>query len=379
MNSKERHELRYQRRKAAREQKRKTRLPVEDCVDLITFENLVKATDKCKKGVSWKPSVISYTSNTCINAVRIKESIKSRKYRHKKFVCFRLVERGKVRDIKAPSIRDRVLQRCMCDNILIPAVEDSLVYDNSANIKGKGTSFSERRFVVHLHKHFRKYGRTGGILFFDFKNYFGNVEQERNINIFQKYQVSEYCISLLREFICDETGIGIGLGQQPSQISGVLYPNNFDHEIKEKWRCKFNGRFMDDGYIILPSLNALKVLKKKIIDLAARNGIHINYKKLQIVRLTDPIVFLKKRFRMTDTGKVIMKQKKGFMRKERIRLRKYKHLMDEGIMTFKQILQCFKSFYGTIPKKMKYARKEICEYFNKLFVNQFVEGLQYAI
>ena len=61
MNSKERHELRYQRRVAKREEKRKQALEGVDTLELLfDFDNLIISFKRCKKGVSWKHSVQYY-------------------------------------------------------------------------------------------------------------------------------------------------------------------------------------------------------------------------------------------------------------------------------------------------------------------------------
>ena len=64
MNSKERHEARYQRRKAAREEKRRARLgKYDDFNNLLDANNLIGAFERSQKGVSWKSSVQRYEMN----------------------------------------------------------------------------------------------------------------------------------------------------------------------------------------------------------------------------------------------------------------------------------------------------------------------------
>lgn len=68
MTSEERHEARYRRRKAAREQKRREKLGKYDNFDLICdADNLYKAFKNCKRGVSWKESMQRYEANALKN------------------------------------------------------------------------------------------------------------------------------------------------------------------------------------------------------------------------------------------------------------------------------------------------------------------------
>ena len=64
MNSAERHEARYQRRKAAREAKRRKRLDVYDNFDRVaSIPALIRANFDSRKGVMWKASVARYTAH----------------------------------------------------------------------------------------------------------------------------------------------------------------------------------------------------------------------------------------------------------------------------------------------------------------------------
>ncbi len=338
------------------------------------MENLIHASDLCRRGVSWKARVQNWTADTCLNAYRLRRDVLTGRYRKGPVKEFRIKERGKVRNIKAPAYKDRVLQRCICDNVLVPAVKESLLYDNSANIKGRGTSHTERRFKLYIRRLYRKYGRQGGILFFDFRNYFGSIEQDRLMGILRNYRIPDLIMGILETSLCDDTGRGIGLGQPASQIAGTLYPNAFDHTVREVDRVMAYGRFMDDGYIILPDMEHLKYLKDRIPVLLSLNGITVNRKKLKIIRFTEHFRYLKKRYYLTASGKLVCRQKRGYVRNEKRRLRKYAGLLLKGRMTFQQILCCYKSFRGTIPKQMKYAAKELDRYFNRLFIQDFLTG-----
>ena len=77
-----------------------------------------------------------------------------------------------------------------------------------------------------------------------------------------------------------------------------------DHRIKEVYRCRYYGRYMDDFYIIHSDKAFLKELRREIEAGLAAIGLRLN-DKTQIFPLAHGIEFLGFRTYMTDTGKVV--------------------------------------------------------------------------
>ena len=161
---------------------------------------------------------------------------------------------------------------------------------------------------------------------------------------------------------------GLGLGSQVSQISAVFYPNNIDHFIKDKCQIKTYGRYMDDGYIICNDLNKLKDIVKKFEEKCTELNIIMNKKKCRIIKLTSQFSYLKIRFFITKTGKIVKRLAKMGIIKERKRLRKFFKYLKEGRMSFNQIYLNFHSWLCSRRNGYSYHIKlnMIC-YYNKLF------------
>lgn len=83
-------------------------------------------------------------------------------------------------------------------------------------------------------------------------------------------------------------------------------------------------------------------------------GIIPNPKKTQIIKLSRGFTFLKTKFFLTDTGKVIMKPAHDSIVRERRKLKKFKKFHDNGEMTLKQIEQSYMSWRGFILQKNAY-------------------------
>lgn len=199
--------------------------------EILTDMNvLYDAFQKCKKNTDWKYSVQKYEANLLVNLNTLRKSLINGTYRQKKFSEFDVCERGKTRHIKSIDISDRVLQRALCDNILFPAVEKYLIYDNGASQTGKGIGFSRKRLVKHLCDYYKKYGNDGYILLMDYHNFFGSIPHDKTIEMFRKCIKDERVMKLLEYLISTFDGnVGVGIGSQISQIIGIYYPTPVDN------------------------------------------------------------------------------------------------------------------------------------------------------
>ena len=153
MNSLERKELRYQRRKKKREDKLITNSnKYADVNKCFTFNKVYGYAKKCTRNVCYKKSTINFklhmfsiVGSTCYN-------IKNNCYKVGKTNKFKINERGKIRDIDAPLIQDRLVHKVISNEILIPLYDSKLIYDNGASTINKGFSFAIKRVKTILRK-----------------------------------------------------------------------------------------------------------------------------------------------------------------------------------------------------------------------------------
>lgn len=174
MTSEERHELRYQRRCQRRQAKRLARsIACGSFEEAFSFSNLFQAGQTCCKNVNWKCSTQRYRMNIISNTARTHAELMAGTYKSRGFYEFDIYDRGKWRHIRSVHITERAVQRNLCDQVITKVFQPAFIYDNAASIKGKGIDFAMDRLNCHLQRHFRKHGLKGGILVFDFKDYFG--------------------------------------------------------------------------------------------------------------------------------------------------------------------------------------------------------------
>ena len=322
---------------------------------LTDLNLLYDAFQKCIKGVSWKCSIQRYEANVLVELMKIRESLLNHTYRQKAFFEFDINERGKHRHIKSLHISDRVLQRNLCDNILIPCLYKELIYDNGASVKGKGIEFTRNRFIAHLQKFYRRHGNKGYILLVDFSKFFDSIPHEQLMEMLREKIPDKEVLDLI-EYLVSTFGEekSLGIGSQISQIFGIFYPTRLDNYIKIVKGCKYYGRYMDDFYIIHEDKAYLKNLLIEIRKIAGDMGLTINEHKTQICRIDKGFIFLKTYYFMTDTGKIVKRPCKKNVTRERRKLKKLKTKMDYGEAYFDDIYQSYKSWRGSIKKYNSY-------------------------
>lgn len=260
---------------------------------------------ECRRGVSWKGSVQSLISEAPLRINKIYHSLHNGSFKSKGFVSFDICERGKQRHIRSIDLDTRIVQRCLCNDSLVPVLTRKFIYDNGAAIRGKGYTFAVNRAVRHLRQYYRAHGTDGYILLFDFSKFFDSISHRLLKSIIQHEYSDDRIVNLLSYFIDEFGDVGIGLGSQISQILALAAADRIDHTIKEQLHIRYYGRYMDDGYLIHSSksflIHCLDVLKRVCSEL----GIIINWKKTQIIKLSRGFTFLKVRFNLTRSGKII--------------------------------------------------------------------------
>lgn len=334
--------------------------------DVFTYRNLFASYKKCLKGVRWKGKVQYYQHHALTNLYTTYKEIYNETFKTGKFYEFNLMERGKLRKIKSVSFKERVVQRCFCDYCLVPLLSKYFIYDNYACIKEKGMHFALKRMKYILQKGYRKYKTNNFyILQYDFKSFFDTIPHKELVNSVCAIVKDEKLCNLYRKLVNDFGGdVGLGLGSQISQISALFYPKDLDHYFKKKNLLAY-GRYMDDGFLISKEINNLKSYRTTLIKKMDQLKLKPNYKKIHIKRISHGFVYLKARYFLTNSGKVIIKPNRKNITRNRKKLLKLvnKNKTFNCIDSFAKIvignLKCFNA-YNTIKnfKDLYYSIKE---------------------
>jgi hypothetical protein len=76
-------------------------------------------------------------------------------------------------------------------------------------------------------------------------------------------------------------------------------------------RVKYCGRYMDDLYLIHESKDYLQECLQTIVELCAKLKPAVNMNKTRIVKLSEGVDFLKGKYRLLPSGKVLRLQGRG--------------------------------------------------------------------
>lgn len=375
MTSVERRKARKLRRMEKRQSKKTAFLEKYNDFNLVTnTDNLYRAFKMSRRGVSWKESVQRYENEALQNINDTKKKLLNGESVQKGFVEFQIHERGKVRHIRSVHISERIVQKCLCDEVLVPIITRSLIYDNGASIKNKGVSFAMRRLRCHLTKFYRENkSNKGYALVIDFSKYFDNILHDKLFEMQKNNLTDERIFNLYKSFITVfGDGISLGLGSQVSQISAIAYPNKLDHYCKEVLRIKYYGRYMDDTYLIHKDKEYLEYCFSEIKRICNELGIKLNQKKTRIVSLDEGFWFLKGKYILLESGKIISKPARDGALRMRRKLRKFLKMVEDGTMSLLDVYSSYQSFRSHLMQFDSYhIIHNMDKYYSKLFVNNY--------
>ena len=370
MTSEKRRERRYQRRKARRDQKRKeVAEQYTNPEDSFGMFPIAHAYKRVRKGSPWKTSTQMYGGDIFLNAGNEAERLENRTWKPGKTNRFKVKERGKERDIQSVHIREKCVQNSVTSNCLIPILGRSLIDNNAASLPGKGTDYCLKRLTDDLRRHYRIYGLHGRMMLYDFSGYFSHIRHDTLMTDVERYVISDDILWMIRRQVESFDGEeGLGLGSPISQIFAVFYPNRLDHRFTDTCGLEGYGRYMDDGYAdIPPDVDEQEILRMFYEECKALSIIP-NPKKCHVIDFGKPFTFLKVRYQVSETGKIVRRMSREGIRKERDRIRAHRRLVDSGRMTYEEARL---NLYSWLCSRKRASTYHVCldaiVYFNRIF------------
>ena len=319
---------------------------------MLDFQNMYRAYRRAAAGKRNKQEVIDFELDLSRNLWEIIHQMEKKTYRVGGYHQFMIYD-PKERRIEALSFRDRVVQHCLCDNILKPYFENRLIYDNAACREGKGTDYARDRLTGFLREHYKKHGTKGYILKYDIRHYFDSIDHEMLKGRLRDIP-ERNVLGLLYHIIQSHEGIvdpmtgrkkGLPLGNQTSQWFALYYLDPMDRLIKERMRIKHYVRYMDDGILVHESKEYLNEVLAQMREKAKELHLEFN-QKTQIVPISEGVDFLGFRFYLTDTGKVIRRLRTSNKRRWKRRLKKFKEEYRVGNRSLEEITRSVASYRG---------------------------------
>jgi len=287
---------------------------------LCSFENLVLAYKKARKGKTRKTYVIEFTRNLKDNLFELRNELLMHTYNPRKLKTF-IHRDPKTRKISKSAFRDRIVHHAIC-NVIEEMFDRTFVYDSYANRKGKGTHNALKRFDFFKRKVSKNNSKRCYILKADIQHYFETVNHDILLKILSRRINNDNVLYLIKKIMANTVQSGEGakslnisilkgmpLGNLTSQFFANVYLNEFDQFVKHKLKCKYYIRYVDDFVIFHNSLKSLNYYKKQINQfLTNRLDIVLHSEKSKIIELSKGINFLG--FKIFYHHKIVSKKNK---------------------------------------------------------------------
>lgn len=315
---------------------------------IIDFDNLYDSMMKCRRKVSWKPSVKAFMINSEENLHRLHDQLVSGTFKNGKPREI-LITYPKRREALSISFKDRIYQRSINDNILYPAMSKTFIESNVACQNGKGSRFTRKLLNRYLWAFYRNYGLNGYVLQIDIKGYYRHMHHDKVLKDFER-QLDCGTLKRVKEVLDFQYKgeKGYNPGSQMVQIAGISHPSALDHLIKEKLHIKYYIRYMDDFLLFHQNKEYLEKVLKVIKEQLATLGLEVNAKKTHIRSIKEPFMFIGFVYRVTPTGKIVTVVNPQTIKHTKRKIKKMIRLCLKGRITKAKVDECFNAHLNHI-------------------------------
>jgi len=311
--------------------------------ELISWENLVLASDKARKGKTNRPVVQRFDYNLENELIQLQDELTSFEYLPGEFKTF-WITRPKPRLISAAPYRDRVIHHALM-NVLEPVLDRRFHPDSYACRKEKGTHAASDRCQQWLRK--KKY-----FAHLDVEKFFPSIDHQIMKNIFRKFIKDSNVLNLM-DMIVDcsaeqekvtnwfpgdnlltpaERKSGLPIGNLSSQWFGNWYLNEVDHFMTAHLGIGAYVRYCDDIVIFDNDREKLKDAMFMLEDKMGEMRLKIHKKDLHVHPSYKGLTFVG--FRTKRTYKKLAKKNVQLFRR---RLRWMLEAYQNGMLDDKDV------------------------------------------
>ena len=227
----------------------------------VTFEKVLLAHKKARKGKREKKDVIIFELNLESEILRLEDELKHGKYKAGIYKTFKVYE-PKERTIMAAPYTDRVVHQWYVENFIKPYFVPQFINTSYAGIDGRGMHKASKD-VQKAMRNAKSKWQNYYILKMDVTKYFQNIDKRILWNILKRKIKDKKLLWLTREILLSTEGMkGLPLGNYTSQMFANIYLNELDQYAKHQLKCKFYFRYMDDIVILCEN----KLIAKKNLE-----------------------------------------------------------------------------------------------------------------
>ena len=224
---------------------------------IITFENLLRASRQAQKGKRLNGNVLAFNYRLEQELFQLQAELRVQSYRPGEYRTFEIRDR-KRRLISAAPYRDRVVHHALC-NVIMPLLERTLIGQTYANRVGYGSHRALKQFTDWT----RRYRYC---LQCDIQKYFPSIDHEilkALIRCKIKCPETLWLIDCIIDGSNEQVPVieyfpgdglltpvqrrrGLPIGNLTSQFFANLYLSPLDHFVQEKLKLGHYLRYVDD-------------------------------------------------------------------------------------------------------------------------------------
>ncbi len=337
--------------------------------ELCSYDNLLLAFQKARKGKTTRPDVVAFEQNLHENLLILRSELLFHTYTPRPQTTF-IIRDPKTRKITKSDFRDRVVHHALC-NIIEPIFEKAFIFDSYANRRRKGVLKALGRFSFFSRKASRNFSTACFVLKADIKHYFDTVSHEVLFSILKKKIPDKKVLWLIRRIIKSNgfkgKPTGMPLGNLTSQFFANVFLNELDQFVKHTIKAKYYLRYVDDFVVLHRSPVVLEEYKKRINTfLASSLSLQLHPDKTKIRKLSQGLTFLGCR---VFTNHILLARKniQHFNRKKQALFSAY----ELGLSTYDELYDVIEGWLAHVQHLNTYKlRKKIIQEWSFHFLHE---------
>lgn len=270
---------------------------------VTSFENLLRAYRKARRGKRSKPGVSEFGLNLERELLALQRSLLEGTYQPGEYQLFTIYER-KPRVIAAAPFRDRVVHHAVMQ-MIEPPLDRTFISDSYACRRGKGVHAAVDRYQAWAQSY--RY-----VLKMDIQQYFPSINHDvlkeklrRRIKDTQVLDLFDRIIDSSPQstagpqyfpgddlFTSLDRRTGIPIGNLTSQFFANLYLDDFDRYVKQVVKVRPYLRYVDDMVMLGQDKHRLAEIRVAVQERLATDRLHLHPRKAHISPVADGLNLL---------------------------------------------------------------------------------------
>lgn len=228
---------------------------------IIDIDNILLAHQRARRDKSHYKEVKMVDKNPLLYAQKIRDMLLDGTYSVGKYKKSIIIDKGKERELmKLPYYPDRIIQWAIMlqiEKIFI----NKFISQTCASLPERGI----HKAWKFMQKYLKDKSGTKYCLKMDIRHFYPNIDKSILKIMLKRVFKDDRLLDLLFKIIDSyPKEKGVPIGSYLSQYFGNFYLFGLDHFIKERLKCKYYVRYMDDMVILSDSKDKLRYVLNQI-------------------------------------------------------------------------------------------------------------------